>query len=166
MVTRWSVKLHSVWNVLKDWKLIEDQLDEAIDEVEDELNIDIEDDVIANFAGHFSMVVLDSQRGKAAIPVDLVLYAPIEDQDLTIETFETLLKVAKKIRADDEIDEVQRDEGVIYKVRESAPDMSICFGMVMEHILVVASSEDCEDIIEDIEDGDEELSGRTSEIRI
>lgn len=158
LITRSSFKLHSMWKVLKNWKTIEDEFEDVLDEIEDEINIDIEDDVIANFAGHFSMVVLESRGRRGPIPVDLVLYAPLEDQKVAIETVETLLDTAKEMNGSDdvmrELRENERDDGVLYSL--GTPEMSLCFGMLMDHLLVVASSaQDCEDLVEDIEDGDE-----------
>ena len=162
LVTRWSLKLHSIWKVFTDWKPIEDEVQDVLDEVEKEIGIDIEDDVIANFAGHFSMVVLESKGRRGPLPVDLVLYAPLEDQKVAIETVETLVDTAKDMNGSDEImrelRENERDDGVLYTLSNS--DMSLCFGMLMDHLLVVVSSaQDCEDLVEDIEDGDESFLG-------
>ena len=142
----------SYWSVMKDDLddmdfLYSDDLDDMVEMAENQMGgIDIEDDLLANFTGHISMVLLEAESGDEDI--ELVVYASIEDEELAIDVAE---EIAEGLGGR-EIDEEELDDGT-YFVGDVA-----CLGVLRDHMVgVVSDNADraCARVFEAIEEGGE-----------
>jgi hypothetical protein len=104
---------------------------------------------MANLSGHVSLVVLEAEK-RGGVPVDVVVYAPIEDEELALHTLEDLVDAIEDDGTD--LDEESAGDGTYFITEEGT---EFCIGLAHEHLVFAAGDGRCEVTFEGIEDGGE-----------
>jgi hypothetical protein len=89
---RTSYDLGGYWEYIEDLYGDMEEFDEAMYEFERETDLDLEKDIVRLFTGNISLVVLE---GSGFIPIDLLIWAEVTDEDDAIELLEDLVDLAE-----------------------------------------------------------------------
>jgi hypothetical protein len=152
---RTSMHLHAAWSVLSEWTYLQDLHSSNIQMLEDTWGIDLEQDLIAHLSGHVTLLLLepgessDSEAG-ASRDAEWVVYAQIEDEDVVLESIETLIDTLRENDRDLEVESRTSKDGQ-YFILET--ETQTCVGIDEKHLILAVGPERCETVIDGIADG-------------